>query len=290
MSHSYMTLTRALASAGIEEAAYEAALLLNRFAGVSRVALLADRDRAYDAPELDDALRRRLEREPLQYILGSWEFFGLPFTVNPHCLVPRADTECLVEEAIRSLPAGGRFADLCTGSGCIAVATLANRPDLSAVALELYPDTLALAVQNAADNGVGERFTPLQADLLAGGAEALGGFAPLDAILSNPPYIPTQAIEGLSPEVRREPHAALDGGEDGLVFYRAILRDYVGLVRPGGLILLEIGYDQGEALRRLCATHLPGASVEVLQDLGGMDRVVKITLPRDIHTEGDLSL
>ena len=279
MSYSYMTLTRARASAGIEEAAYEAALLLDRFAGVSRVALLADRDRVYHAPGLEDALRRRLEREPIQYILGRWEFFGLPFTVNPSCLVPRADTECLVEEAIRRLPCGGRFADLCTGSGCIAVATLAHRPDLFGVALELYPDTLALATQNAVDNGVGARFTPLQADLLAGGAEALAGFAPLDALLSNPPYIPTCVIEGLSPEVRREPHAALDGGEDGLTFYRAILEDYAGLVRPGGLLLLEIGYDQGESLRRLCAEYLPDASVEVLRDLGGQDRVVCITLP-----------
>lgn len=279
MSYSYMTLTRALASAGIEEAPSEAALLLNHFAGVSRVSLLADRDRPYDVPALEDAVRRRLEREPLQYILGTWEFFGLPFTVSPHCLVPRADTECLVEEAIRRLPAGGRFADLCTGSGCIAVATLAHRPDLRGIALELFPDTLALAVKNAADNGVGERFTPLQADLLAGGVEALREFTPLDGILSNPPYIPTPVIEGLSPEVKREPRAALDGGEDGLVFYRAILEQYAPLVRPGGMILLEIGYDQGEALRGLCAANLPRASVEVLQDLGGLDRVVCITLP-----------
>ena len=278
MSYSYLTLTRALASAGIEEAALEAALLLDRFAGVSRVSLLSDRDRAYDVPALEAAVRRRLEREPLQYILGTWEFFGLPFTVTPHCLVPRADTECLVEEAIRRLPQGGRFADLCTGSGCIAVATLAYRPDLEGVALELYPETLALAARNAADNGVAQRFTPLQADLLAGGAEALERYAPFDALLSNPPYIPTRVIEELAPEVRREPHAALDGGEDGLTFYRTILRDYPRLVRPGGRILLEIGYDQGDALRRLCAEYLPEASVEVLRDLSGLDRVVRITL------------
>lgn len=279
MSYSYVTLSHALASAGIEEAAYEAALLLHRFAGVSRVSLLADREREFDLPLLEEAVRRRLEREPLQYILGSWEFFGLTFTVNSHCLVPRADTECLVEEAIRRLPREARFADLCTGSGCIAVATLSSRPDLRGVALELYPDTLALAEQNAADNGVSHRFTPLQADLLSGGAEALREFAPLDALLSNPPYIPTHVIEGLSPEVKREPRAALDGGEDGLVFYRAILRDYAPLVRPGGLIILEIGYDQGDALRLLAAEQMPRASVEVLKDLGGQDRVVCLTLP-----------
>ena len=279
MSYSYHTLTQALASAGIDEAREEAALLLENFVGVSRVALMTERDRVYDQPALDAAVRKRLERYPLQYILGKWDFFGLPFTVDRHCLVPRPDTECLVEEAIRRLPRGGKFADLCTGSGCIAEATLHNRPDLTAAALELYPETLALAVKNAGDNGVSDRMTPILADLLNGGDEALAESAPFDAILSNPPYIPTATVFGLSPEVRREPFAALDGGEDGLVFYRAILRDYPKLLKPGGLMLLEIGYDQGDALRALCAEYLPDASVGVLRDLGGNERVVHITLP-----------
>ena len=279
MSHSYRSLTRVLATAGIEDASDEAALLLEHFAGASRVSLMLERDREYAVPALDSAVLKRLERYPLQYILGTWDFFGLPFTVNEHCLVPRPDTECLVEEAIRHLPRGGRFADLCTGSGCIAVATLVNRPDLTAAALELFPDTLALATQNARDNGVGSRFFPIQADLLKGGAEALADYAPLDAILSNPPYIPTGVIRELSPEVKQEPAAALDGGEDGLIFYRAILRDYPRLLKPGGQIFLEIGYDQGEALPALCAKYLPEASVSVLRDLGGNQRVVHITLP-----------
>ena len=279
MSYSYHTLTQALASAGIDEAREEAALLLEHFAGVSRVALMTERDRVYDQPALDAAVRKRLERYPLQYILGKWDFFGLPFTVDRHCLVPRPDTECLVEEAIRRLPRGGKFADLCTGSGCIAVATLQNRPDLTAAALELYPETLALAAKNAVDNGVSDRMTPILADLLNGGDKALAESAPFDAILSNPPYIPTATVFGLSPEVRQEPFAALDGGEDGLVFYRAILRDYPKLLKPGGLMLLEIGYDQGDALRTLCAEYLPDASVGVLRDLGGNERVVHITLP-----------
>lgn len=279
MPYSYRSLTRALASAGIEEASDEAALLLEHFAGASRVSLMTERDRVYASPELDAAAERRMGRYPLQYILGTWDFFGLPFEVDENCLVPRPDTECLVEEAIRRLPRGGRFADLCTGSGCIAVATLAYRPDLTAAALELYPNTLALAVENSRRNKVSQRMTPVQADLLNGGAEALAALSPFDAILSNPPYIPSRVIPGLSPEVQREPWAALDGGEDGLTFYRAILRDYVRLVRPGGLILLEIGYDQGEALRTLCHEFLPQARVEVLRDLGGCDRVVHITLP-----------
>ena len=276
MPYSYIGLTRALAAAGIDEAADEAALLLEHFAGVSRVSLMTERTREYADPHLEAAVQRRLERYPLQYILGKWNFFGLSFTVDEHCLVPRTDTECLVEEAIRCLPRLGTFADLCTGSGCIAVALLHSRPDLTAAALELYPDTLALAIKNAIDNAVSNRLTPICADLLDGGVEALAPYAPFDAILSNPPYIPTAVIEGLSPEVRQEPWAALDGGGDGLTFYRALLRDYPKLLRPGGRILLEIGYDQGDALRALCAEYLPHATVEIIQDLGGQDRVVRI--------------
>ncbi len=279
MPYSYLSLTEALASAGIDEAAEEAALLLEHFAGAARVTLMLERNRVFAAEGLDAAVKRRMERYPLQYILGKWEFYGLPFTVDEHCLVPRPDTECLVEAALRRIPKGGRFADLCTGSGCIAVATLAHRPDLTAAALELFPETLALAVKNARDNGVENRFAPILADLLNGGAEALTAYAPFDAILSNPPYIPTSVIGELSPEVKREPLAALDGGEDGLIFYRAILWDYPRLLKPGGQILLEIGYDQGEALPTLCAEYLPGAAVSVLRDLGGNQRVVHITLP-----------
>jgi release factor glutamine methyltransferase len=272
-------LTETLSGAGIDAPDFEAFLLLERFAGVSRATLMTDRRRLFDIPALEDAVSRRLAREPIQYILGEWEFFGCTFTVNEHCLIPRPDTEILVEAALRALPKNARVADLCTGSGCVAVATLVHRPDVIASALELFPETLELAVHNAARNGVSERFTPLRADLLSDGVQALSREAPYDAILSNPPYIPTAVIDGLSPEVHREPVAALDGGADGLIFYRAILRDYAPLVKPGGHILLEMGYDQADALRALAAEYLPSATVEILRDLGGNDRVAKITLP-----------
>ena len=279
MAYSYRTLTDALFRAGIDEPAYEASLLLERFAGVTYATLMTDRDRLYDATALETAVARRLTREPLQYILGEWEFYGCTFTVTPDCLIPRPDTEILVEAAIRALPKGARIADLCTGSGCIAVATLVHRPDVTADALELYPNTLALATENAARGGVSARFTPIKGDLLGNGVDLLSSRAPYDAILSNPPYIPTADIAALAPEVHREPFAALDGGDDGLLFYRAILRDYAPLVKPGGCILLEIGYDQADALRALAAEYLPNATVEILRDLGGNDRVTKITLP-----------
>lgn len=279
MAYTYQTLTQALTRAGIDQPAYEAALLLERFAGVSYATLMTDRDRVYDLPALESAVTRRLSREPLQYILGEWDFCGCTFRVTPDCLIPRPDTEILVETAIKALPRGARVADLCTGSGCIAVATLYHRPDVTADALELYPQTLALATENANRNGVTDRFNPIEADLLGDGSAKISPRAPYDAILSNPPYIPTADIAALSPEVHKEPIAALDGGEDGLVFYRAILRDYAQLVKPGGLILLEMAYDQAEDLKALAAQYLPEASVEILRDLGGNDRVTKITLP-----------
>ncbi len=279
MPYTYRTLTDTLASAGIEEPAAEAACLICRLAHICHAALMADRDHLYNIPELDDAVNRRLARYPLQYILGTWDFYNCTIDVNEHCLIPRPDTEILVEEALRLLPSGAHFADLCTGSGCIAVAVLQERSDTTAVALELYPDTLALATRNAGINEVNDRFTPICADLVDGGRNALSLYAPFDAILSNPPYIPSAIVDTLSPEVHHEPHAALDGGADGLTFYRAILKNYPSLVKPGGHILLEIGADQGPALRALTTEYLPEAIFRLLSDLSGHDRVVVITLP-----------
>ena len=276
MPYSYQTLTEALAAAGIEEAAAEASILLGHFADAGQATLMADRNRIYHTPALEAAVEKRLRRYPLQYIIGAWDFFDSTIAVNEYCLIPRPDTEILVEEAIRRLPPQARFADLCTGSGCIAVAVLEKRPDTAAAALELYPETLSVAKRNAVLNSVENRFTPVCADLLSNGVEALLPHAPFNAILSNPPYIPTAELESLSPEVHCEPRAALDGGEDGLMFYRAILHHYPGLLKPGGYMLLEIGHDQADALRALAAETLPAAPVCVLRDLGGNDRVVVI--------------
>ena len=241
-----------LVAAGIENADGEARMLCESFSGMA----------------LEEAIARREAHEPLQYILGEWGFWRETYEVNEHCLVPRPDTEHLVEKAIARLPKGARFLDLCTGSGCVAVSVLASREDLHAVAVDLFPETLALAARNAARNGVEKRVALQLADVLQA-PPFEGQFA---AILSNPPYIRTDVVATLSPEVKREPAAALDGGADGLDFYRAILEKWRSLLAPDGFFLFEIGYDQAEELQALAKEH--GLSAEVFRDYGGNDRVV----------------
>ena len=270
----YRRLCALFADAKIDNAEWDALCLMERFCAVSPSILRAAPDREYESEELEDAVRRRLSHEPLQYILGKWEFYRQTFEVSPDCLIPRADTEILVETAIRLLPLGARFADLCTGSGCIAVSTLAERPDTRAVALEKFPATLSLAKRNARKNGVDTRFCGVLADVLSP-APVLEG-SPFDAILSNPPYIPTKDIDALSQEVHAEPFVALDGGEDGLLFYRAILKNYASLLKKDGFFLFEIGFDQADALTSL-AKEQNFAHVRVLRDFGGNDRVVYIS-------------
>lgn len=271
----YRGLCTLLKNAEIENAEWDALCLMERFCNVPPTLLHTEPDLDFDCVALEDAVRRRLSREPLQYILGKWDFYRQTYEVSPDCLIPRADTEILVEAAIRLLPSGARFADLCTGSGCIAVSTLAERPDTFAAALEKFPATLALACRNAKRNGVEARFFAILADVLC--ADALPvEHAPFDAILCNPPYIPTKEIDTLSPEVHAEPRAALDGGADGLLFYRVILNNYSPLLKKDGFFLFEIGYDQADALKALAKEH-GFAHVRILCDLGGRDRVVYIS-------------
>ena len=241
-----------LASAGIENAAQEARLLCEALTGAA----------------LEAAVQRRCAHYPLQYLLGEWYFWRESYEVSEHCLVPRPDTEHLVEQAVSRLPQGARFLDLCTGSGCVAISTLCSRPDTSAVAVDLFPETLALAQRNAARNGVQERLDFWLCDVLQGTDRA----ERFDAILSNPPYIRASVMEMLSQEVKHEPAAALLGGEDGLDFYRAILEKWHSLLNPNGFYLFEIGYDQAEDLKKLAAAY--GRTATVFRDYGGNDRVV----------------
>ncbi len=250
-----------LANAGIEDAFYEARLLIEEICGVS------PSEEDYSSPELESAVLRRCENYPLQYILGKWWFARCEFFVDENCLIPRADTELIVELAMKKLPRDAYFADLCTGSGCIAVATLDLRADTRADAYELYPKTLALAQKNAEHNKVSDRFSSFCGDVLD---KDLLGEKKYDAIISNPPYIRSDVIPTLQKEVLTEPHAALDGGEDGLIFYRAIVKNFAKNLNENGFFLFEIGYDQADDLRQIAKEN--GFECEIYKDICSCDR------------------
>ena len=269
----YHEITKALANAEIENYRAEAAMLICRFCGVNQAELLLRHDEDFDSPELEHAVIQRISHYPLQYILGYWEFCHETYRITEDTLIPRADTEKLVELATRLLPERARFADLCTGSGCVAVSTLAARTDCRAVAVDLFPKTLEIARENAEQNGVGDRLGFLEAGVLSPAfMDSLGTF---DAILSNPPYIETEQLSLLEPELAFEPNAALDGGDDGLKFYRVIIGEYEKYLSENGFMLLEIGCDQGKAVSTIAA-HA-GYRCEVYKDYGGNDRVAYLT-------------
>ena len=275
----YHDIVQKLRQAGIDEADTEAALLLEHFCSVSRAHLFSFPCEKYSSPALLEALERRCQREPLQYILGEWDFFRETYFVNESCLIPRSDTEILVEKAISALPLRARFADLCTGSGCIAISVLKHREDCCALALDLFPTTLETAQKNALRNGVEARLTFRLADVLS--ADALEGEELFDAILSNPPYIPTSVLGSLEKELSSEPRAALDGGEDGLCFYRAILENHGKHLKENGFVLFEIGFNQKEELETLASLY--GYSCEIGYDLSRNPRIAFLRKLASVH-------
>ena len=210
-------------------------------------------------PRLEELVSRRKSGEPLQYILGKWEFMGLPFYTRPCALIPRQDTETLCEEA---LSIGGKtLLDLCCGTGCIGV-SLARLGGFEVTFADISPDCLALARENAALNGVAGSF--VLTDMFG---NISGSY---DMICVNPPYIPTSELASLQAEVKREPVLALDGGADGLDFYRRISRDYAAHLNPGGALLMEVGAGQAEDV----AEMFPKA--EIIKDICGIKRVVAV--------------
>jgi release factor glutamine methyltransferase len=231
-------------------------------------------DTDFDDPSLEEAVIKRCNHYPLQYLLGYWSFCNETYRVNENTLIPRADTERLVELAVKNLPERARFIDLCTGSGCIAISTLAARPDCRAVAVDLYEGALDVASENAETNGVGERIGFLRADVMKPEfMEELGTF---DCILSNPPYIESGEIADLAEELTYEPKSALDGGDDGLDFYRAIIGGYGKYLAEGGMMFLEIGWDQAKSVSAIASENR--FRCEVFKDYGGNDRVALLTV------------
>ncbi len=260
-----------LRAAGIEEAEEEAKRLFCHFSGMSRAAALAEPGADCSAPALLSALARREAREPLSYILGEAWFYDERYRVSPACLIPRPETELLVEHAIATLARGGCFADLCTGSGCIAISTLCHRPDATADGYELSGEALALARENARENGVSDRLCLYEADLLV--CDRLA--RQYDMILSNPPYVTDEEWQAVAPELHHEPLCAFLGGEDGLVFYRRFIGAFAPFLKEGGQFVFEIGWRQGDALRSLAAEG--GFDCVIERDLSGLDRVAILT-------------
>lgn len=216
---------------------------------------------------LEALINRRLAHEPLQYLIGEWDLMGLTFRVTPAVLIPRQETETVVIEAERLINerSYASLLDLCTGSGCIGL-SLAVRTGVAAVLSDISDEALSVARENAARLAPGTEC--VKSDLFA----ALKGRR-FDIITVNPPYIPSAVIETLSAEVRREPRLALDGGEDGLAIYRRIAGEYPEHLNPGGALVMEIGFDQGESVPALFRGH---GEVSVTYDLGGNPRAVTV--------------
>ena len=255
----------------------ESRLLVAHAAGKSVAELLRDMN-LYTTEDVVDRVsayvERRLAGEPVAYITGTWEFYGLPMVISPDVLIPRMDTEVLVD-AVKEFLTGrkmdARVLDLCCGSGCIACAIAKELPATKLVAVDISASALQVCRENVTMNRLNSRVLCLQADALASPPMGMGQF---DIIVSNPPYIASAEIMGLDPSVRdHEPVWALDGGEDGLKFYKGIIKYWRSVLKPGGLIFFEVGEGEAEAVRSML---LEGgfAEAEFRQDSGGADRVV----------------
>ena len=259
---------------GVDAPRLTAEVLLAFVLQATRVQLYVDLDRPLAPKELAAyraLIERRISGEPTQYLTGTREFYGRPFAVDPRVLIPRPETELLVDTALEAIPkdAAYRVLDLCTGSGCVAVTLAAERPNATVFATELSPAACEVARSNAAALKVGDRVRVLEGDL----------FGPLrqgslfHIVVSNPPYVPSEEIAALAAEVRREPRMALDGGRDGLEITRRLADQALRWLEPGGMLAVEISEGQGpEAMRLLQSAGLVRAGLR--KDLSRMDRLV----------------
>lgn len=251
----FLNARNILRKCGIESYNLEARILVAQAAGKTTTQLLRDMN-LYTSNEVErkvaDYTARRLRGEPVAYITGSWEFYGLPMTVTPDVLIPRMDTELLVDIAKYLLigkKMDARILDLCCGSGCIACALGHELPASKLVAVDLSASALEVSRQNIAANRLSSRVICMQADATASPPLGIGQF---DMIVSNPPYIPSTEILTLDSSVRDfEPIWALDGGEDGLKFYKSIIKYWKSLLKPGGFLVFEVGEGQAEAVKEM---------------------------------------
>lgn len=256
--------TDRLRDAGIPSPEYDARELFRAFADDCQTPFMLGT--SSDSEKLHTAIERRVNREPLQYIIGSVGFYREEYKVTPDCLIPRSDTEILVDYAVAHIPEGERFADLCSGSGCIGISTLKNTKNTVCDAFDVSDKALELTLYNAQKNGVADRITITKKDLLS---EDIGG--EYFAILSNPPYIPRAVYESLEKEIFAEPEIAFVGGDDGLVFYERLVPVCNKLIKATGFMAFEIGFDQAGSLKKIAEKN--GLVCQIIKDYSGNDRV-----------------
>ncbi len=276
----YMDIRQELRNAGIEAATLEARELVCYAAGKTRQELTRDA-RLYVPQAVEEQTRalvaRHLAGEPVAYLIGEWEFYGLPLDISEHVLIPRPDTEVLAEEAIRFVQTQGecRVLDLCAGSGCVGLAIASQAKNTRVVLGELSEGALRICRQNIRRNGLSGQVVPLMMDVMAGPPPHLGEF---DCIVSNPPYIPRADIAQLDVSVKDyEPLMALDGGEDGLDFYRTICSRWRDAMHAGTRLFFEVGIGQADDVLRIMRASGFG-DIQVTEDPAGIPRVVFGTL------------
>lgn len=273
----YIYARKKLRENGTSSYGLEARLIVSCAAEKTKEELLANMN-LYTSGDVvkrvEDMVARRLLGEPVAYITGDWEFYGLPMIVSPDVLIPRVDTEVLAETAITALRGrkmDARIIDLCAGSGCVGCAIAKNLPATNVVLADNSPAALAVAKQNVMKNRLNPRVTCVETDAMTTPPMMLGSF---DVLVCNPPYIPTADLEKLDVSVKKyEPMAALDGGEDGLAVYRGILNNWRGVVRAGGLMMFEVGVGQAEdvvMLMRVAGLKNIGTVMDTL----GIERVI----------------
>lgn len=274
----YLDVRRELKRIGIEAASLEARELICAASGKTKEQFFRDLPLYvpdYIERKLEDFLLRRLQGEPVAYLVGEWEFYGLSLTINRHVLIPRPDTEVLVDRAVSLMQAageGGRILDLCAGSGCIGLAVASQVKQCRAVLVDLSAEALQVCKQNIRRNSLNGRVTCMLGDAKAEPDPTLWDF---DVIACNPPYIPTEDIASLDPSVREfEPRLALDGGIDGLDFYRIVVPLWANSLRLGGTILLEVGIGQAEAVKELLM-RAGYENIQIHPDPAGIARVVE---------------
>lgn len=266
---------RMLADAGISDAKSDVFALYEAASGRSRAALMFSLDEdILSAPfygRFSEMLQRRLSREPLQYILGKWSFFGDEYFVSPDCLIPRADTETLVEVLLDELKTGKMIADICCGSGCIGIAALRNS-GASCVSVDISEKALAIAQKNAESLGVSDRIRFGHCDVLNKSAvDEFFSASEFDIIASNPPYIKLSDADKLAPELAYEPSIALFGGDNGMIFYESITANFLPYLKKDGSFIFEIGFDEENDIRKIAAAN--GLSCKIVTDIEKRPRV-----------------